>query len=37
MKELVSEYIMTFVEAVAGIGIVYTITYFAEALFKIIG
>ena len=37
MKDLVSEYVMAFVESVAGIGIIYIMTKFVNALIDIIG
>ena len=37
MKDLVSEYVMAFVECMGGIGIIYIMTKFANALIDVIG
>lgn len=37
MKDLVSEYVMAFVECMGGIGIIFIMTKFAKALIDLIG
>lgn len=37
MKDLISEYVMAFVELIAGLGLVYSMTKLAEAFVSIVG
>lgn len=37
MKDLVSEYVMAFVEVIAGLGLIFAMTKLTEALVSIVG